>query len=317
MARPAAQRSPNRGRPGWTQVSPRWYGPTTIPTSQRPLAASIASPLGAPGAVSHAAALATHLLRRLDSRIDHSAAVAAQVDRAARLVEPEWRSHLKDAAWLHDIGYSPQLALTGFHPLDGARWLRDYGWPASTCRLVAWHTEPLEEARLYSLDSELAAEFEAPPRLASAALAWADLTSSPAGERWDAERRLADILERYPPSRSCTRPHSHRCRRCARRYGRSRTCSVISPEPGPATRDEALTDRHPELGKWAALRLGRARRPRGTCRCGNLRCRDDGVPTAPDREGHGRRAASQLPHRRRRCISAMEQARAGVSALCS
>ena len=28
------------------------------------------------------------------------------------------------AAWLHDIGYAPAVAVTGFHPLDGARHLR-------------------------------------------------------------------------------------------------------------------------------------------------------------------------------------------------
>lgn len=29
------------------------------------------------------------------------------------------------AATLHDVGYAPRLAVTGFHPLDGARFLRD------------------------------------------------------------------------------------------------------------------------------------------------------------------------------------------------
>jgi HD superfamily phosphodiesterase len=32
---------------------------------------------------------------------------------------------LEAAAWLHDIGYSPEIAVSGFHPLDGARYLRD------------------------------------------------------------------------------------------------------------------------------------------------------------------------------------------------
>jgi hypothetical protein len=154
---------------------------------------------GVPPAPRDAAALARLLLQELDARLKHSAGVARQIDRVVCAVEPEWRPLLKDAAWLHDVGYNAGLALTGFHPLDGARWLRDHHWPAATCRLVAWHTESLEEARLYGLDEELVAEFVPPPPLATAALAWADLTSSPTGERWDAERRLADILDRYPP----------------------------------------------------------------------------------------------------------------------
>ena len=137
------------------------------------------------------------MLQGLDTRLQHSAAVATQIGRVADLVEPKWRSPLEDAAWLHDVGYGPRLVLTRFHPLDGARWLRDHGWAAAICRLVAWHTESFAEARLYGLDAELIAEFDPPPRLAAAALAWADLTSSPSGELWDAEQRLAEILDRY------------------------------------------------------------------------------------------------------------------------
>jgi hypothetical protein len=142
---------------------------------------------------------AGRLLRGLDTRLQHSAAVAAQADRVAHLVEADWRASLSDAGWLHDVGYSPQLVRTGFHPLDGARWLRDHGWDAKTCRLVAYHTGALEEARLHGLAADLRVEFDPPPRLAAGALAWADLTSSPTGERWDPERRIADILDRYPP----------------------------------------------------------------------------------------------------------------------
>lgn len=142
---------------------------------------------------------AARLLRGIDRRLEHSAAVAAQIDRVAHLVEANWRASVRDAAWLHDIGYSPQIVGTGFHPLDGARWLRHHRPDSKTCRLVAWHTGAIEEARLHGLATELAAEFDPPPRLAAAALAWADLTSSPTGERWNPDRRIADILDRYPP----------------------------------------------------------------------------------------------------------------------
>jgi hypothetical protein len=142
---------------------------------------------------------AGRLLRGLDTRLQHSAAVAAQTDRVVHLVEADWRASLCDAGWLHDVGYSPQVVRTGFHPRDGARWLRDHGWDTKTCRLVAYHTGALEEARLHGLASDLTMEFDPPPRLAAAALAWADLTSSPSGEHWDPERRIADILDRYPP----------------------------------------------------------------------------------------------------------------------
>jgi hypothetical protein len=47
---------------------------------------------------------------------------------------------LEGAAWLHDIGYSPELVDT-FHPLDGARYLRDVCHAdEKLCGLVAHHS---------------------------------------------------------------------------------------------------------------------------------------------------------------------------------
>lgn len=141
--------------------------------------------------------LAEQLLAGVGTRFAHSAAVAAQAHRAAPLLAQPWRAALIDAAWLHDIGYAPQLAHARFHPLDGARWLRASGWDEHVCRLVAGHSRALTEARLRGLDQELIAEFEPVPELPAAALTWADLTSSPAGDRCSFEVRLADILDRY------------------------------------------------------------------------------------------------------------------------
>ena len=48
---------------------------------------------------------------------------------------------LEAAAWLHDIGYAPGLAVTGLHALNGARYLRDAQHAdAMLYRLVAHHS---------------------------------------------------------------------------------------------------------------------------------------------------------------------------------
>jgi len=99
---------------------------------------------------------------------------------------------------LHDIGYNDEIASASFHPIDGARWLRGLGWSHEVCRLVAWHTRSWTEADLRGLGAALEAEFPPPPALAQAAMAWADLTSSPEGDCCTVDERLADIFRRYP-----------------------------------------------------------------------------------------------------------------------
>ena len=153
------------------------------------------------GRVQHvnASDTATQLLSGVGMRVAHSRAVAGQAIIVATLLDTPWTSALIDAAWLHDVGYAPAVVDTGFHPLDGARYLRDRGWPSEVCRLVAWHTGASVEAEMRGLHGVLADDFASPPSEPAAALAWADLTSSPAGERCSAEERLAEILGRYPP----------------------------------------------------------------------------------------------------------------------
>lgn len=146
-----------------------------------------------------AAGLAVELLEGVGSRLEHTRRVADQAGRVCRLLGGPWGAALVPAAWLHDLGYSPAVAVTGFHPLDGARYLRRSGWPPEVCRLVAWHSAAAAEAELRGLALTLADEFTPPPPEAAAAMAWADLTSSPAGELWSVQDRLAEILERYPP----------------------------------------------------------------------------------------------------------------------
>jgi hypothetical protein len=143
--------------------------------------------------------LARSLLHEVGTRLAHTEGVADQARRAKQILSEPWRSALVPAAWLHDVGYCCDLAVVHFHPLDGARYLREQGWRLEVCRLVAWHTTAEEEARIRGLDTLLETEFARPPRLATDALAWADLTSSPAGEHWSPQERIAEILDRYPP----------------------------------------------------------------------------------------------------------------------
>jgi hypothetical protein len=62
------------------------------------------------------------LAASLPRRWRHVRSVARRARWAAKqLALPD---DLVAAAWLHDIGYVPDLVETGFYPLDGARYLR-------------------------------------------------------------------------------------------------------------------------------------------------------------------------------------------------
>ncbi|MEV6318045.1 HD domain-containing protein [Streptomyces sp. NPDC051776] len=106
---------------------------------------------------------------------------------------------IEAAAALHDVGYAPRLATTGFHPLDGARFLRDeHGADERLVRLVANHSFALLEAEERGLQEELAAEFpllEEP--LLVDALVYCDMTTTPDGRRTAAQDRVAEIVGRY------------------------------------------------------------------------------------------------------------------------
>jgi hypothetical protein len=108
---------------------------------------------------------------------------------------PEDADVLAAAAYLHDIGYAPALAITGFHPLDGARHLRALGNERLT-GLVAHHTQGRHEAKLRGLQEALA-EFDDEDSLVSAALAYCDLTTGPSGQWMTPAQRLLDVEARY------------------------------------------------------------------------------------------------------------------------
>jgi len=77
---------------------------------------------------------------------------------------------LEAVAWLHDIGYTADLATTGLHALDGARYLRDAQHAdAMLCRLVAYRSCAIIEAA--NADSPTSfLEFEPTPQALSSVL---------------------------------------------------------------------------------------------------------------------------------------------------
>jgi hypothetical protein len=121
------------------------------------------------------------------------------------LPDEQDRDVLTAAAWLHDIGYAPALATTGFHPLDGARWLRSTGLDDRVAALVAHHSCARLEADERGLRSELDAEFDREQSAVADALWYVDMTTGPDGQDYEVTARLNEIRSRYGPDHVVTR----------------------------------------------------------------------------------------------------------------
>ncbi|MCX5430239.1 HD domain-containing protein [Streptomyces sp. NBC_00257] len=138
------------------------------------------------------------LCESLPRRWLHSQGVARRAAELAELLGGD-ADLLASAAVLHDVGYAPRLAATGFHPLDGARFLRDdHAADERLVRLVANHSLALLEAEERGLRGDLEAEFPLldDHRLVDA-LVYCDMTTTPDGMGTSAEDRLEEIMDRY------------------------------------------------------------------------------------------------------------------------
>lgn len=150
--------------------------------------------------VSWARDLAEELLSdALPRRWAHSQGVGRKAESIAHLLGED-AEILTGAAWLHDVGYAPDLVRSGSHALDGARYLRDVAHADSLiCRLVANHSYALIEAGRRGLATELADEFPVVEGFLADALVYCDMTTSPDGQPVDVEKRLQEIAARYEP----------------------------------------------------------------------------------------------------------------------
>src|SRR6266700_2075774 len=150
--------------------------------------------------------LAQSLLQdSLPRRWAHVQGVATQARSLAPVLGAD-ADLMEAAAWLHDIGYAPDLIVTGLHSLDGARYLRDAQHAdAMLCRLVAHHSCAIIEAGERGLADVLKLEFEPAPDALADALTYCDMTTNPDGELITADKRLAEIHHRYGPDHLVSR----------------------------------------------------------------------------------------------------------------
>jgi HD domain len=178
--------------------------------------------------VEDAAALAeTKLAPVLPRRWRHVRSVARRARWVAKTLGlPD---DLVAAAWLHDIGYAPDLVQTGFHPLDGARYLRRAGIDGQVVSLVAYHSCAQIEADVRGLGDELAAEFSPADSLLADALLYCDMTTGPDGDYVRPADRLVEIRGRYGPDHEVTRFVERAASQILATAGRVET--MLAPQP--------------------------------------------------------------------------------------
>jgi HD superfamily phosphodiesterase len=131
------------------------------------------------------------------ARLQHILVVAEQVRQSARAIharhpaEPIDEGAAHCAGLVHDIGYLAQARETGFHPLDGYRFLREHG-AESLARCIVGHSSSPEEARLRGLSLPDGTE-----DIAAKLVTYWDMRVKQGGEIVSYAERLEDILRRH------------------------------------------------------------------------------------------------------------------------
>lgn len=135
----------------------------------------------------------------LPRRWQHVVGVAARANDALRGPLGLGCELVVATGYLHDIGYAESLLDTGFHPIDGARYLRSLGYDDRAVNLVAHHSCARFEAKFRDLERVLVDEFPYDQSLPHDELCFCDMTTSPDGELVTAQARLAEVRNRYGP----------------------------------------------------------------------------------------------------------------------
>jgi hypothetical protein len=196
-----------------------------------------------------AESLARRLLGEDSDRLAHCRYAAGIAELAADALAVPDADALVAAAWLHDIGYSPEIARTGFHPLDGALHLAAEGWPDNTVLLVAHHSHSAILAPYFGVEHQLAV-LDHVPGVAEDVLAFADMRSGPTGMGASPTRRVSAMRtrdSRHPRVPKAVREERYRLllQDC------DRIITAISARPGSWS-----ARRHPHVTGMSGTRLG-------------------------------------------------------------
>jgi HD domain len=135
------------------------------------------------------------LLSPLGNRWLHVQGVVQRASWVGQTFEEGDHHLLLAAAYLHDIGYAPSLRVSGFHPLDGALYVRSCGYDR-LASLIAYHFEARFEAHLRGC-GQLLSEFPLERSAIADALTYCDATTSPTGEQISLKERASEIRSRY------------------------------------------------------------------------------------------------------------------------
>jgi HD superfamily phosphodiesterase len=144
---------------------------------------------------------ATELLSPLEARWRHTLRVVERAQSFRDVLDRDELDVLLAAGYVHDVGYAPDLAEVGFHPLDGARFVRDAGHER-LAGLVAHHSASDAEAQERGFTDKLAA-FPAEDSLVARALTYCDLTTGPNGEEVGVSARLSSVTDSVKTTRRC------------------------------------------------------------------------------------------------------------------
>lgn len=146
---------------------------------------------------------ASRLLSGLDSRWPHTRSVAERSMGLACALPARDGEALVAAAFLHDVGYAPELIWSGHHGVDGAAHLAAIG-EHRLAALVAHHSASTAEAALLGL-TQLHERYVPECSPVADALTYFDIITGPRGQLQTVQQRVDDVGRRYGGGHLVTR----------------------------------------------------------------------------------------------------------------